>query len=86
MKKLIENDIGSIAPLIKFFLVIIIWGVLYSVFHVIMSSVMDVSTNMNLLMWRFWVVSLIVVLIVDISRLFMTAQKTQFYYGGGSGL
>ena len=82
MKKITTNQVASVAPLLIFFLVVGIIGLLYGIFNIMMEAVMDTSTTMNLLMWRAWVVCIVIILIVMISWLLMSAQKTEYLPGG----
>lgn len=81
MKKLIKDKQGSIVPIVVFFAIIIIWGLLWVIFDPIMSAVSDTSSDMNQIMAWAWTGSLVIVLLVDIAWLFMDAQKTRFTRG-----
>ena len=78
MKKIIQNEIASIAPLLKFFLVLGFIGLLYGIFDVMMVAVMDTSNTMNLLMWRAWIFCIVVIFLVMIGWLLMRSQKTGY--------
>ena len=82
MKKITIDQIASVAPLLIFLLVLGIIGLLYGIFNIMMESVMDTSTNMNLLMWRAWVICIVIILIIMVSWLLMRAQKSEYMYGG----
>ena len=76
MKKL--DDVGSIAPLITFFLAIFIFGLIYGIFNILMTAVMDVDSTMSLMMWRAWIILSVIVFIVMVAWLLKEGQKTKY--------
>lgn len=82
MKNIIKDKVASVAPLLLFFLIIGIIGLLYGIFDVLMHAVKDTSTTMNLLMWRAWIFCIVIIFIVMVSWLLMKAQKSEYSPGG----
>lgn len=76
MKKL--DNIGSANSLITFFLVIFIFGLIYGIFNIMMTSVMNVDSTMSLMMWRAWVILGVIVFIVMVAWLLKEGQKSRF--------
>jgi 1,4-dihydroxy-2-naphthoate octaprenyltransferase len=87
---------ASIAPIIIFFIVIILIGLLHGIFSIMMDAAegiddpaidvgggvtVDVNSGMNTLMSNAWLLVLVIVLIIGVSWLLLTAQKER--YGGG---
>jgi len=73
-----SNNYGSISPLITYFAVIGICGLLHGIFHVIIEAVASTDSSMNSLMWRAWIFTVVVILIVASSWLLMQAQKPKW--------
>lgn len=72
------NNYGSIAPLITYFAVIGICGVLHGIFSVIIEAVSSTGSSMNTLMWQAWIFTVVVILIVASGWLLMKAQKPKW--------
>jgi high-affinity Fe2+/Pb2+ permease len=83
MKTIQDNNIAGIAPLLIFFLIIAIAGLLVGIFDAIMAPVMNQNNTMNLLMSRAWWFLIVIIFIVVVSWLLHKAQKSQFPGGGG---
>ena len=82
MKNIITDKIASVAPLLLFFLIVGIIGLLYGIFDVFINAVRNSDTTMNLLMSRAWWFTIVIIFLVLISWLLMKAQKTEYYPGG----
>lgn len=76
MKKL--DDTGNINPLITFFLVIVIFGLIYGIFNIMMTAVMNVDNTMGLMMWRAWIILTVIVFIVMVAWLLQQGQKSKY--------
>jgi 1,4-dihydroxy-2-naphthoate octaprenyltransferase len=89
------NKYASIAPIIIFFIVILLIGLLHGIFSIMMDAAegiddpaidvgggttVDVNAGMNTLMSNVWLLVLVIVLIIGVSWLLLTAQKER--YGG----
>lgn len=85
MKNIITDNMASVAPLLLFFLVLGIIGLLYGIFDTIMNVVINTDTTMNLLMGRAWAFCIVIIFIILISWLLMRGQKSEYYpsYPGG---
>lgn len=73
-----DDDVGSIAPLVTFLLVIFIFGLMWGIFNIMMEAVYDVDSTMSLMMWRAWVILGVVVFIVMVAWLLKEGQKSRF--------
>jgi len=80
MLSLIKNDNASIGPPLKFLAIVIIMGTVHAILTLMISAVLVLDSNMDLLMWRAWLFCIIILLIVGISWLFMAAQKPRSAY------
>jgi len=76
LKKL--DDTGNINPLITFFLVIVIFGLIYGIFNIMMTAVMNVDNTMGLMMWRAWIILTVIVFIVMVAWLLQQGQKSKY--------
>lgn len=94
MKKLDTH--GSIVPVVIFFVVLLLIGLLHGVFTYMIDAsqtmpdievdvgggnIINVNTGMNTIMGYAWALLVIIVLVVAVSWLLMTAQKER--WGGG---
>ena len=73
-----SNNYGSIAPLITYFAVLGICGLLHGVFTVFVEAVASTDSSMNTLMWQAWIFCIVVILIVASGWLLMKAQKPKW--------
>jgi len=81
MRNLLNNNYGSIVPLVTFFLVLLIVGILGGIFINILSPIAVLDSNMDTLMWRAYIFCFVIVFIVVTSWLIMKGQKSG-YTGG----
>lgn len=75
MKSFLKNSYGSIAPVIIFIIVIVIVGLLFGVFGLIITPIATDITAMDRIMSMAWPGAILFIVIFSISWLFMRAQK-----------
>ena len=77
LKRILDDDRGSIAPLISFLLLIIILGLAFGVASAILSPLVTTTLSIDWLMFNMFLAAPVFVLFISGSWLLVKAQRSQ---------
>lgn len=75
MKSLIKDEIASISPVIIFIVLILLMGIIYGVFYYFIWEAATIESTMDLLMWRGYVITIVIMFVGLSGWLIMRGQK-----------
>jgi hypothetical protein len=75
MKSLTSDIVASASPVILFVVLLIFLGIIYGIFYYFIGETATIESTMDLLMWRAYVITIVIMFVGLSGWLIMRGQK-----------